>query len=161
MNENLKSFIDAKVKENNNLTYTYLKDLIVESEELLAVYELSGPKHRDEATGIRLADSKIFLLTSKRIIIFIIDSDLVTIKYYNLKDIRSFKILRENYILTEQQGIIPAEGLKKIEIYLKFKENDKDYFELDFKPDINGPIPLYEQKINAFNFIIELNKLII
>lgn len=161
MNEDWNNFLSNNLRENKNLTSVYLNDLILDSEKPITLHELSGPQYRQEHTDIRISDSKLYLLTNKRIIILIIDSDLVTIKYYDLRDIRSFKVLRENDITQRPNGVIPTKGIKNLKIYLKYQESDKDYFTLDLEPDINGPIPFYMQKSNAFNFICKLNELLL
>ena len=81
--------------------------------------------------------------------------------YYDLRDIRSFKVLRENDIIQRPNGVIPTKGIKNLKIYLKYQEGDKDYFTLNLEPDINGPIPFYMQKNNAFHFICKLNELLL
>lgn len=138
-----------------NVIIALLENLILDNENLLAIYKVSNDRINKE--GKQGFYDYVLILSDKRIIQINIDDGKIVNENYSLKEIIGFKIIKD--YATTKERIMGSDDIRKIIILLRNVMNGNDFLEIIFdqKTNIMG---LELQKENAFKFIKVLNGLI-
>ncbi len=155
MNEEQIKFITDKLGENNSLTEYFLKDFILDSEDILAVYDYYEQEKRENPRDYYF-ESIAYILTDRRMLVLEIKKDSCFLKVLNLDDIYGLEINRDNNIPGEITGLTRMDLLRTITI--RFKNDDANNIKIEFKENPRYGIRIQKEK--AFIFITALNTLL-
>jgi len=153
MNEEAEKFIEKNLFSNKKIILPVLNYLIYETEKVINIHELFG-EFEDEQKKIFYNKLKCLILTSKKIIRIYIDYINVNYELFYLREVIGSKVNKTYYYKDTDNS---PNLIKKVEILLKNQES----IEVEIDKEMQEAKTVREQRLNAFNFIAELNKLII
>ena len=158
MEEEQIKFIRDELGENKDKTELFLKDFILDSEDILAVYDYYSKK-RGETPRNYYFDSVAYILTDKRILILKIKKATCFLKFLALDDVCGLEIDRDNKFLGETNVLKDSDLLKTILICFKNDDdsNDDDN-KIEFKDNTTCSKSIQKEK--AFKFLKALNNIL-
>jgi len=154
MNKEQIDFIRGQLGENKNLIELFLKDFILDSEKILAVYDYYEEKRNDSPRKYYF-DSNVYILTDKRILTLEIEENNCFLKAISLDDVYKLEINRDKIIPGELSDLKASDLLKTILIFFK---NDETNIKIEFKDNPRYGAAIQKEK--AFKFLKALNNIL-
>jgi hypothetical protein len=152
VNNTILKQLEGKIISAASEIIAFLKDVFNSDEELKCVHEISGEAEKETENGTRIIyKSKLLILTSKKLIKLNLDDEVITGKFYFLKDIFSFEIIKE---FGRSEFVRSPNSIKKLRIEFANGQN----LEIETDPKTQWATGIKEQKANAYNLFKEISE---